>query len=75
MRSGSIKSGHRHGGDAYGGDAFLLTWHSRRRGKHAQILLADAGLTEIGVTADHQDDLKPGPGSNVWTFHAVRPPE
>lgn len=38
-------------------------------------LLADAGFTEIRVTADHQDDQEPGPGSSVWTFHAVRPPE
>ena len=36
-------------------------------------LLADAGFTDISVTADYRDDHRPGPGSRVWTFHAVRP--
>lgn len=36
-------------------------------------LLADAGFTDIKVTADYRDDRRPGPGSRVWTFHAIRP--
>ena len=36
-------------------------------------LLASAGFTSISVTADYQDDRPPGPGSDRWTFHAVRP--
>ena len=36
-------------------------------------LLADAGFTDISATADYRDDHRPGPGSHVWTFHAVRP--
>ena len=36
-------------------------------------LLAGAGFTGISVTADYRDDQRPGPGSRVWTFHAVRP--
>jgi SAM-dependent methyltransferase len=38
-------------------------------------LLTDAGFTQVSATADHQEDHQPGPGSHVWTFHAVRPPE
>ena len=34
-------------------------------------LLADAGFTDISVTADHQDDHQPGPDSYAWTFRAV----
>jgi SAM-dependent methyltransferase len=36
-------------------------------------LLADAGFTDISVTADYRDDHRPGPDSRVWTFHAIRP--
>jgi len=36
-------------------------------------LLADTGFTDITVTADYRDDRRPGPGSRVWTFHAIRP--
>jgi SAM-dependent methyltransferase len=36
-------------------------------------LLADAGFTDISVTANYRDDRRPGPDSRVWTFHAVRP--
>src|SRR5438046_101174 len=36
-------------------------------------LLADAGFADISVTADHREDHRPGPDSNVWTSHAVRP--
>ena len=36
-------------------------------------LLAGAGFTDIGVTADHRDDRRPGPDSDIWTFHATRP--
>jgi hypothetical protein len=36
-------------------------------------LLAGAGFTDIRVTADHHDDRRPGPDSDVWTFHATRP--
>jgi hypothetical protein len=36
-------------------------------------LLADAGFTDIGVTADYRDDHRPRPDSEVWTFHAIRP--
>ena len=36
-------------------------------------LLTDAGFTDISVTADNREDRQPGPNSNVWTFHAVRP--
>lgn len=33
-------------------------------------LLAEAGYTGIRVNADYQDDRKPGPDSDDWTFHA-----
>jgi hypothetical protein len=36
-------------------------------------LLTDAGFTDISVTADYQDDRRPGPDTSDWTFHAVRP--
>jgi SAM-dependent methyltransferase len=36
-------------------------------------LLADAGFADISVTANYRDDRRPGPDSDVWTFHAVRP--
>jgi len=36
-------------------------------------LLAGAGFADILVTADHQDDRRPGPDSEIWTFHATRP--
>jgi SAM-dependent methyltransferase len=36
-------------------------------------LLADAGFTDISVTADYRDDHRPRPDSEVWTFHAIRP--
>jgi SAM-dependent methyltransferase len=36
-------------------------------------LLADAGFTDINVTADYRDDHRPRPDSRVWTFHAIRP--
>ena len=36
-------------------------------------LLAGAGFTGIRVTADHRDDRRPGPDSDIWTFHATRP--
>lgn len=36
-------------------------------------LLAGAGFTDIRVTADHDDDRRPGPDSDIWTFHATRP--
>lgn len=35
-------------------------------------LLADAGFSDIVVTADYHDDRRPGPGSEDWTFHATR---
>lgn len=36
-------------------------------------LLADAGFTDISVTADYRDDQRPRADSEVWTFHAIRP--
>jgi hypothetical protein len=36
-------------------------------------LLADTGFTDISVTADYREDRQPGPHSQTWTFHAVRP--
>jgi hypothetical protein len=30
-------------------------------------------FTDIKVTADYRDDRRPGPGSRVWAFHAIRP--
>ncbi|MGH3119966.1 MAG: hypothetical protein ACRDPF_38015 [Streptosporangiaceae bacterium] len=36
-------------------------------------LLADAGFTDISVTADYRDDHRPRPDSRGWTFHAIRP--
>jgi SAM-dependent methyltransferase len=36
-------------------------------------MLADAGFTDVTVTADYQDDRLPGPRDHVWTFQAVRP--
>jgi len=36
-------------------------------------LLADAGFTDISVTADYRDDHRPGPDSRGWTFHVIRP--
>lgn len=36
-------------------------------------LLDDAGLVDISVTADYREDRQPGPHSQTWTFHAVRP--
>lgn len=36
-------------------------------------LLAGAGFTDILVTADYQADRRPGPDSDIWTFHATRP--
>lgn len=36
-------------------------------------LLTGAGFADITVTADYADDREPGPGSDDWTFHAVRP--
>jgi hypothetical protein len=36
-----------------------------------RILLADAGFTDVTVTADYRDGCPPGPGSHTWTFHAA----
>jgi hypothetical protein len=36
-------------------------------------LLTDTGFTDISVTADYREDRQPGPHSQTWTFHAVRP--
>lgn len=36
-------------------------------------LLTEAGFTGIRVTADYRDEDKPGPDSDDWTFHAIRP--
>jgi hypothetical protein len=36
-------------------------------------LLTEAGFTDIRVTADYHDADEPGPDSDDWTFHAVRP--
>jgi SAM-dependent methyltransferase len=36
-------------------------------------MLAAAGFTGISVTADYQDSREPGPDSEDWTFHAIRP--
>jgi hypothetical protein len=38
-----------------------------------QGLLAEAGFSDIAVTGDYQDVCAPGPGNEVWTFHASRP--
>lgn len=35
-------------------------------------LLAEAGFDEINVSADYQSE-PPGPDSDDWTFHAIRP--
>lgn len=40
-------------------------------------LLAEAGFTQILVTADYNNTCTPGPGvagNGVWTFHATAPP-
>jgi SAM-dependent methyltransferase len=34
-------------------------------------MLADAGFTDVTVTADYRDGCPPGPGSHTWTFHAA----
>jgi hypothetical protein len=34
-------------------------------------LLAEAGFTDILVTADYQNTCTPGPGDGIWTFHAT----
>ena len=36
-------------------------------------LLTGIGFTDILVTAGHRADCLPGPGSDIWTFHATRP--
>lgn len=36
-------------------------------------LLAETGFGDLAVTGDYQDARAPGPGNQVWTFHAVRP--
>ncbi len=36
-------------------------------------LLADAGFTDVTVTADHREGRQPGPRSFAWTFHPTRP--
>ena len=36
-------------------------------------LLAGAGFDQVQVTADHRGEGQPGPGSHIWTFHAIRP--
>ncbi|MFJ4620647.1 class I SAM-dependent methyltransferase [Streptomyces sp. NPDC088812] len=36
-------------------------------------LLNEAGFTDVRVSADYQEDVRPGPDSGDWTFHAVRP--
>jgi len=35
-------------------------------------LLADAGFTDVTVTADYREGQPPGPDDDVWTFHAAR---
>jgi hypothetical protein len=37
-----------------------------------EALLAEAGFTDIRVTADYPDDRQPGPNRDNWTFHASR---
>lgn len=36
-------------------------------------LLAAAGFADVQVTADWQDGSTPGPSSDNWTYHAIRP--
>lgn len=36
-------------------------------------LLAEAGFANLTITADYADDRAPGPDSDGWTFHAIRP--
>lgn len=38
-------------------------------------LLARVGFADITVTTGYEPDRAPGPGSEDWTFHAVRPGE
>jgi hypothetical protein len=50
-----------------------LRYYTRQLAGVTGRLLDDAGFADISVTADYREDRQPGPHSQTWTFHAVRP--